>query len=117
MTFDDMFSKVYDEDTYNCAHFFCDTYEILTGEDVRGKFAGFLLPLSERSASYPIRAEFKRLTAPADLCVVLLLRPRSVPHIGLYLERKVFHITESGPQYQPLEIAAFGYQSVRFYQC
>lgn len=118
MSTDQFFKRVYDAKNYNCAHFVAEVYHAETGIDISKKLAGFLLPPDERTVQTSIRHEFKRLDAPIESCLVVMHRPRTSPHVGLFLRGKVLHLTETnGVQYMPLEIATLGFSTIRFYSC
>jgi hypothetical protein len=116
MSVDKFLHLRYDERNYNCAHFFCDAWEELVGFSVREALQGFLAPPSERRAELgTIKRAFTRLDGPRSPCLVLMDRPHTAPHVGLFYEGRVLHILESGVQYMPVHIATFGFRLVRYY--
>ena len=118
MAFDDYFNKVYNKNTYNCAHFVCDVWEDITGDDIRESFRGFLLPFKSRTATFGMRHRFKRLVEPVEPSIVLMSNRTGTPHVGIYTRGKVLHIREcGGVQYQPLDMATFGHTYRRYYTC
>jgi hypothetical protein len=117
MSIDKFLGKVYNKNTYNCAHFVVEVWEHLTKRDISDAFACFLLPEKERTASMSIRNHFTKLEKPVNLCIVLMQRPRTEPHVGLFYNNRVLHINEKGVQFMPLEIASFGYNKIGFYSC
>lgn len=115
MSIDAFYHRKYDAKTYNCAHFVCEVWRSITGNDIAHKLAGFMLPPSERFVRVSLRHEFKRLTAPLSPCIVLMQQRRQAPHVGLYLRGRVFHITDKGVQFQPIEVATVGFKTIGFY--
>lgn len=112
---DEFFKKEYNSKEYNCAHFVADLWEYITGDDIRHILNGFLLPAKDRFVSSEIRHQFEKLEKPVNPCIVLMQRPRTAPHVGLWFNGKVFHIQKDGPQYQPLDVATLGFKTHRFY--
>jgi hypothetical protein len=43
-------------------------------------------------------------------------RPKTPPHIGVFLRGKVLHLKESGAEFQPLDVASFGFTKMGFYK-
>ena len=115
---DQFFSRSYDPNKYNCAHFVAEVFEHETGRDISKMLGGFLQPPRGRFVRTTIKDDFQRLQKPEDNAIVLMSRPRTSPHVGLFLRGKVLHLTEhSGVQFMPLHIAALGFSKVRFYKC
>lgn len=112
---DGFFHKRYDAKQYNCAHFVADVWQKFTGDDISEALAGFLLPVKSRFVRASIRRQFVKLDAPKSPCIVLMQRPKTAPHVGLWVNGKVFHLKETGPEFQPLDVATFGFKSHRFY--
>lgn len=117
MNLDDLFFKKYDKNNYNCAHFVRDAWELETGEDISEELEGFLLPAKSRYARAALRRIFKKIKKPQSPCIVLMQRPRSVPHVGIYLRGKVLHLHEKGVERMTPEIASRGFKKVGFYTC
>lgn len=116
MNFDAFHNRRYDLRSYNCAHFVSEVWEHLTNESIAHKLTGFLRPVKERFVPVSIRHIFKRLERPCTPCIVLMQRRRTPPHVGIYLNGKIFHIKQEGVQLQPIEVVTYGYTSVRFYK-
>jgi hypothetical protein len=108
----------YDEENYNCLHFFTEVWERLTGEPVAERFAGLLGgDLQARSVTRANLTTLTPLKAPESPCMAILRRPRITPHVGIYLERRILHIQPRlGVQFQPVEIAALGFKKVSYYK-
>ncbi len=117
MSIDCFLDRTYDKRTYNCAHFVSEVWEYLTGVRIDDILKGFLLPPKERHVCPEIRHSFRKLDKPRGLCIVLMQRPRTDPHVGLFYKNKILHITESGPCLVPFEIATLGFKKVWFYKC
>jgi hypothetical protein len=114
---DPFFFRAYNERNYNCAHFVAEVWATLFDRDITHALHTFLTPKEARSAPGAIRHAFKHLSCPQTPCVVLMTRPHTTPHVGIYLDGKVLHITEHSVQYVPLEVAAQAFRVVKFYSC
>lgn len=117
MSLDSFFERQYNRDTYNCAHFACDVWERLTGQDIREELVGFLQPPKGRYTDPALRRKFKKLEAPESPCLVLMQRPKSVPHAGVYVRGMVIHIHERGVEFLPPEVATRGFTRIGYYKC
>ena len=115
--FDDYFNRVYDRDTYNCAHLVCEVWQDITGDNLSEALQGFLLPFKDRTATMSLKNKFKRSKELVDPCIVLMTFRGREPHVGIYTKGKVLHIREIGVHYQPLSMASFGFSDRRFYTC
>ena len=116
MSIDQFFNKKYNADTYNCAHFVCEVWEHLYGEDIRYKLLPLLRPVKERNAPFELRKNFIRLREPEEPCIVLMHRRRCDAHVGLYIYGKLLHINDIRVELAPLKIATIGFDSVGFYR-
>lgn len=118
MSIDKYFTRVYDPNNYNCAHFVCELWAELKGPEMGELLGGFLCKPSERVARKSDLKRFRVLTKPESPCVVFMQAPKAVTHVGIWLRGKVFHIlSDRGVQYQPLEVATIGFKQVRFITC
>ena len=117
MNLDQFYNRTYNRQTYNCAHFVAEVWLYLTGSDISIILRGFLLPPKDRYVRANLRRQFKRLTKPVSPCIVLMQRPKTVPHVGLFYKGRVFQLHERGVEFQPLDVASRGFKKVGFYQC
>lgn len=99
--------KVYDKERYNCWDFVREVWQELTGEDV---FT--VTPPSVES----IAPHFTPIEAPESPCLVLMLRQRCTPHIGVFYNGRVLHMNKRGPEYSPLHSATASFPTVRYYK-
>lgn len=117
MSLDRFLFRVFHSKDYNCAHFAREVWESLTGENIDKKLGTMLTEAAKsRHFTTNLRREFKRLPAAVDPCLVIMRRPRSAPHIGVYVRGKVIHITELGVHYQPVHMAARCFNSVEYFK-
>lgn len=112
---DPYLGRTYDRRRYDCLHFAADVWRDLTGEDLRERLAGLLGAPADRHVRLRHLRAFRHLAAPRSPCLVLFQRPRTPPHIGVFLRGRVLHLREQGAVHQPLELAALGWTSVRCY--
>lgn len=118
MSIDKYFSKKYDIDNYNCAHFVAEVWKEETGNDIRENLAGYLEPSGARRVSMSQRRAFKRLERPCSPCVVLFQSHRIAPHVGIYLRGRVLHISsKQGVRFDELSAASIGYKKVGYFVC
>lgn len=116
MNIDKYFTRKYDANNYNCAHFVCEVWEDLYGVDIRHKLLPLLQPLDKRAAPFNLRRNFERLAAPVEPCFVLMHRRHCDAHVGLYIHGKVFHINDIRVELAPLKIVSIGFDSIGFYR-
>lgn len=83
--------------------------------DIRPALTGLLAPVAARRPSWSLKRELVALAAPVSPCIVLMRRPRTTPHVGIYLRGRVLHITQHGVHYVALDIATLGFKVVGFY--
>ena len=65
---DHLMAKIYNRDTYNCAHFVVDIFRSNYTEEIAETLACFLLPENKRYADKNIRKAFMRITTPPAFC-------------------------------------------------
>ena len=100
---------------YNCAHFVSDAWLQETGQVIDHLMRGFLAPAAERVVTPNLANSMVRLERPRSPCIVLFRRRVGSPHVGMFVRGRVFHLTDSGPIRQALDIAQVGYYKTRFY--
>lgn len=116
MSVDRFLDRKYHADNYNCAHFVCEAWDEVTGEPMGDRLRSFLLPRGERTATYPLRRAFKRLDRPASPCLALMRRVGIAPHIGIFKNGRILHITESGVRFEPFSLAVMHFNKVEFFK-
>lgn len=115
MNLDRFYSRVYNEVSYNCAHFVCEVWAQLTGEDITHKLTGMLKGKHERIVDPKLRFQFKKLKSPCNICLIVMHRRKMGSHVGIYINGKVLHITESGVERVAVSVATFGFDKFGFY--
>lgn len=116
MSIDRYFNRRYNAANYNCAHFVCEVWKGLTGVDIAHKFAGLMMPVAD-TRTLRNGFSFERLAGPENPCIVLMQRPRYPSHVGIFIRGRIFHLKESGVEFQPIEIASIGFTKMRYYKC
>lgn len=101
---------------YNCIDFVQEVWLYLTGENVKEKLTGLIGDFSSRKVTISGVRAFKRLPEPIEPCFIVMQRPKTVPHCGICLERRILHLTESGVQFQPLNVAKGPFKIIRYYR-
>lgn len=117
MSIDKLMSKRYDRNTYNCAHLAVDVWLELTGKDISGPMDGFLLPTRTRHVPRRSRQKWARHKKAVSPCIVLMRRKNTPPHVGVYFNGKIVHISGQGVQYQPPDVVTRGFTVIRYYSC
>ncbi len=102
---------------YDCLKFAADVWQDETGEDLMARLGGALEEGSGLEQAFTRAARgFKRTEVPVDPCIVLMRRPKTEPHVGVYIRGRVLHLTRIGARYVDLGVACLGYKSVGFYR-
>lgn len=117
MSVDKWLNKVYRDDKYTCSDFTREVWLDLTGIDIAPALQGLLQAHDGRGLRKAHVAHFKVLAGPCDPCLVVMQRPRSPVHIGVYLRGKILQITERGVEFRTVAIATQFYKSHRFITC
>jgi hypothetical protein len=112
---DPYLNRTFSFSSYNCWHFVQDVWKDLTGVDL-----GNQVPDDKSIASYNTRAtdfskKLTKLPNKKDPCIVLMLRDRTQPHIGVYYKGRLLHLGPRGAEYRPLEHVTGPYQTIEFY--
>lgn len=117
MSIDKWLDKVYKRNAYTCSDFTREVWFELTGVDIEPALRGLLQAHDGRGLRREHVKHFRALAKPVDPCLIVMQRPRSPVHIGVYIRGKVLQITETGVQYMPVKIATYLYSSHRFITC
>lgn len=116
MSIDKFLDRVYIEDKYNCFDFVREVWQDLTGIDI----GGLQTPKMDRRGlkgdwDYTA-AKWVRIDAPKDPCVVLFMRARAIPHVGVYIRGKVLHLPKgSNVRFEDLSVASLGFTRLSYY--
>lgn len=116
LSVDDFMDRRYKPLTYDCLHFTREVWLAATGEDIGDRLGTLLGRGDARKVSREHRRVFVRLTAPEDPCLALMRRPRSAPHIGVYIRGRVLHISERGVEFMPPPVAGRGFSSLSYFR-
>lgn len=113
---DGFLDRRYDRKTYDCLHFTRDVWMAATGEDLGDSLATLLERGPARKLARAHRRLFQRLDRPEDPCLVLMRRPRTAPHAGVYIRGRVLHLWDGGAEFMPPEVASRGFTTVGYYK-
>lgn len=113
MSVDKYLGAMYVDRTYTCLHFANDVWRQETGFELNAELFAYL---NGGAANVGMRKSFERLSEPVSPCIVVF-KPKGdgETHIGVYLRGRVLHLLRQGVQFQPIDIAAVGFKSFRFY--
>lgn len=117
MNLDRYLSRRFHPRQYNCAHLVCDVWRDLKGEDLASVLDGFLCAPGARKTVLSQLRRIRFMDAPQSPCVVLMQSPKRAAHVGVWINRRVLHLLESGVQYTALDVASLGFKQVRFFTC
>lgn len=118
MSIDKYFGRRYNRSKYNCAHFVCEVWADLKGNQLADALREMLCPPSARRVVLSDLRAVRFLKSPEDPCVVYMTSRLNAPHVGIWIRGKVLHIVDNqGVQYQPLDVASLGFKRVRFLAC
>ncbi len=67
-------------------------------------------------AATEAQTRFMEIPKAESPCLVLMQRAQAIPHIGVFYQRRVLHMTPKGVSYQPLEVATASFPVVLFYK-
>lgn len=111
MTLDDLYAREYHRERYHCAHWAADAWQLLTGRDVRSQ----LLAIGGTRVRRGVMGKLKPIARPQSPCVVIMHRKGSCPHVGVYLEGHVVHMTEGGVKADDPGRACLNFKRVCYY--
>jgi hypothetical protein len=115
---DQYFGRRYKASTYNCAHFVCDVWRDIKGEEFSEALAAMLCARHQRRAVLSDLKRIRFLDKPESPCVVLLQAKRRPTHVGVWIRGAVLHIQErQDVQFQSLDVVRIGFERVRFLTC
>lgn len=106
----------FDRERRHCWHLARAAWLELTGQDIgAGEPEGtaYATLACKFAAGAP---GFRALDRPSDPCLVLMRRPRVVPHVGVYYRGRVLQLRERGASYMALGPATAGFQEIGFYR-
>lgn len=117
MNIDKYFTKVYNEDSYNCAHFVCEFWQELTGEDITHKLLPLLSSKDKRTAKgMHGNSLFTKHKNPVDPCIVVAKRKGNGTHVGVYHNGKIIHITKTRTEFVKPRIFMLMFDVARYYR-
>ncbi len=112
---DDFHFKKYDRLNYNCSHFVRDLWMFLEGQDICDMVSAWNSnSLSDAMSS---RKGLWKLENPVQPCIALFARKGDPPHVGVFMQGMIFHMTETGPELQNLSYVLSTFESVKYYLC
>lgn len=106
MNTDTYLMKRFNKDTYNCWHFVHEVWRDLTGTDLS----------TPNPSVESIAPHMQQIDIPESPCIVLMLRARCTPHVGVYYKGRVLHMNARGAEYGALDSVTASFPTVRFYK-
>ena len=83
--------RKYNSTNNNCGHFVNEVWQDLTGE---------VLDTYDITPDLPRR--FKKLRKPEEPCFCLMQAHLLPPHIGIYINKKILHFSETGVKHDSI---------------
>ena len=119
MTLDELITKQYDKDTYNCAHFVCDVWRVWYGDQLAHTLECFLLSHYDRYADPSIRRQFKLLKngdwfEKGDIAV--LHQTKGNPHVAVFSQEGFMQITKYGVNILNWDMLQLGFHRSKVYR-
>lgn len=113
---DALLDKTYNPESYHCVHFVIDAGKYLFGYDFSNNFLGLNHSLiSNGSPSRHTVSQSIRTATPMDGSVVLMNKLDNSLHVGLYLDGRVLHLSETGVRYELIHSLQRYYKRIRYY--
>lgn len=114
--FDDLLLKRFDIRKYNCWDLTREVWLRLTGQDLgTPELMHYTAPEFNDVVDAWDGARYREIVGPVSPCIVLMQRPRHMPHVGVFYQGRVIHIRRAGVQYQPIEVTSLGFTNIRYY--
>lgn len=107
---------------YNCWDFTRDVWLDHCGVDLGKRTPASLTLTSLREAfrqqEFDVDgAVVQRIPSPEDPCLVLMIRPKVLSHVGVFVRDKVLHLLpRERSVLQDFRTATLGFQEIRFYK-
>jgi hypothetical protein len=101
---------------YNCFDLVSEAWLALTGECITDRFPRLQGAFVDRKMTHTGLRSAERLKTPVTPCVAIFQRPRTVPHVGIWIDGRILHLNESGAEFTLPEIAKRYYRTVRYYR-
>jgi len=103
-------------DEYNCLDLARDVWRELTGEDIADRLPKLQGRFSDRRITLGGARTFQRLQTPVSPCICLMQRPGDQLHVGIYYNRRVIQLTDTGVTNFPHAVATRHHPKVRWYK-
>lgn len=115
LNIDKYLDRQFNDRSYNCFDFVREVWRDTTGKDL-----GHQTPAVHSVDTYTIQAlsvadTLKKHESPQDPSIVLMLRKRLEPHIGIYYRGRVLHLNRQGAHYADFGHVTAPYITVQFY--
>lgn len=101
---------------YNCWHFVQEIWKDLTGIDLGDQTPENHSAESYKKTAVAFAATLEKVPHLQDPCIVLMLRERVQPHIGVYYNGRLLHLNARGAEYRPIDQVTASYTTVQYYK-
>jgi hypothetical protein len=101
---------------YNCLDFVREVWLEIVGTDLKEQLDKMCFSVSCESISLASLHHFTRYSKPVNPCFVVMQRLRLSPHIGIFYNGRILHMTEQGVEYQPIQVAKRYFTKIGYYR-
>lgn len=105
----------FDLQHWNCWHFCQQFWKELSGNDLGNLAPARMSTLNVEQAVQNSQVGFEKLLAPRDPCIVLAIRPNTMPHVGVYHQGRIVHAKSSGVRNDPISLFKMGFSELHYY--
>ena len=119
MSLDKYMDRTFNAKTYNCWDFVREVWKDLYGVDLRDRIAlASDIAVTRDNAVEAVKVSegaFTRLDKPVDPCLVFMERANIIPHVGIYIRKRILSINDKGVSFVPVHLATLGFNKVGYY--
>lgn len=107
--------------TYNCWDFIRDVWKDHCGVDLGSRTpnpaTAAAMVAAFQNCQFDVEGQVvKRIEEPEDPCLVMLIRPKVMSHVGVFVRGKLLHLAwGSNVRHQPLD-EVLGFSEIRWYK-
>ncbi len=112
---DKYLEKTFSARSYNCWHFVQEAWKDITGTDLGDHTPEDHSAGSYRQAALGFASKLQPLQTLQDPCIVLMLRERVQPHVGVFYNGRLLHLNTRGAEYRPIDQVTASYPTVKYY--
>jgi hypothetical protein len=102
---------------YNCLDFTREAWAYLFGNDSAIRIEKLCKAAHQGDIPVSAWGEFETLSKPVSPCFVVWKRKKVCPHVGIYIDGRVLHLTPIGAEFQVFDVVQLCLnRKARFYR-